>query len=92
MPTKDELRAIIAATSDQHRPLILTALLAGLQNCGRHRGLTWDSKSISSRRKSTFASGPIAITGSGRRNPRPEPARIPMSPLLLNTLKAWQLT
>ena len=31
MPTRDELRAIIATTPDRHRPLILTALLAGLR-------------------------------------------------------------
>ena len=40
MPTRDELRAIIVATPDQHRPLILTAVLAGLRS-SELRGLTW---------------------------------------------------
>lgn len=46
MPTRDELRAIIATTPDRHRPLILTALLAGLRgvlNFAACFGRTWIS-------------------------------------------------
>src|SRR5262249_62340663 len=41
MPPRDELRAVIAATPDQHRPLIFTAVFAGLRS-SELRGLTWD--------------------------------------------------
>ena len=41
MPTRDELKAIIGATRDQHRPFILTALLAGLR-ASELRGLLWE--------------------------------------------------
>ena len=41
MPTRDELRAIIAATPERHRPLILTGLLVGLR-ASELRGLLWD--------------------------------------------------
>ena len=41
MPTREELRAIIGATPEQHRPLILTAIFAGLRS-SELRGLPWD--------------------------------------------------
>jgi integrase len=41
MPTKDELRAIITATPERHRPFILTAIFAGLRS-SELRGLTWN--------------------------------------------------
>ena len=89
MPTKDELRAIIAATSDQHRPLILTALLAGLRS-SELRGLTWDSVDLKQAQ--------IHVRKRADRYNRLGPPKskagtrtIPMSPLLLNTLKAWRL-
>ncbi|HEY1805763.1 MAG TPA: tyrosine-type recombinase/integrase [Terracidiphilus sp.] len=40
MPTMDELRAILVATPARHRPIILTALLAGLR-ASELRGLLW---------------------------------------------------
>lgn len=40
MPTKEELRAIIAGTPDRHRAFILTALFTGLR-ASELRGLLW---------------------------------------------------
>jgi integrase len=87
MPTKDELRALIAATPDRHRPLILTALLAGLRG-SELRGLLWNDVDLKAgeikicRRVDRFNKFGPPKSEAGTRT-------IPMSPLLLNTLKAW---
>jgi integrase len=89
MPTRDELRAIIAATPDQHRSLILTAIFAGLRS-SELRGLTWDAVDLKQ--------GEIHVRQRADRYNRLGPPKskagtrtIPISPLLLNTLKAWRL-
>lgn len=90
MPTRDELRAIIATTPDRHRPLILTALLAGLRG-SELRGLLWKDVDLKHgwmidvrRRVDRFNKFGPPKSEAGTRT-------IPMSPLLLNTLKAWRL-
>jgi integrase len=89
MPTKDELRAIIAATPDRYRALILTTLFAGLR-ASELRGLLWTDVD--------FKAGEIKICRRVDRfnkfgPPKSEAGNrmIPMSPLLLNSLKAWRL-
>lgn len=89
MPTREELRAIIAATPDRHRPFILTALLAGLRS-SELRGLAWSAVDLKE--------GLIYVKQRADRYNRLGPPKskagnrtIPMSPLLLNTLKAWRL-
>jgi integrase len=85
----DELRAIIAATPERHRPLILTALLAGLR-ASELRGLLWTDVDLKAgkitvcRRVDRFNKFGPPKSEAGTRT-------IPMSPLLLNTLKAWRL-
>jgi len=89
MPTRDELRAVIAATPDQHRPLIFTAVFAGLRS-SELRGLTWDCVDLKR--------GQIHVRQRADRYNRLGPPKsragtrtVPISPLLLNTLKAWRL-
>lgn len=89
MPTKDELRAIIAATPDRHRPLILTALFVGLR-ASELRGLLWSDVDLKageikiSRRVDRFNEFGPPKSEAGTRT-------VPMSPFLLNTLKTWRL-
>jgi len=89
MPTHDELRVIIAATPDRARPLILTALLAGLRG-SELRGLTWNDVDLNRgeihvrRRVDRFNTFGPPKSEAGTRT-------IPISPLLLNTLKQWRL-
>ena len=72
MLSKDELRAIIAATPDRHRPFILTALLAGLR-ASELRGMLWTDV-ISNLAKSRSAGASINSTNSGRRSRKRVPA------------------
>jgi integrase len=89
MPTMEELRVIIAATPDRHRPLILTALLAGLR-ASELRGLLWEDVDLKHgkihvrRRVDRFNKFGAPKSEAGTRT-------IPMSPLLANTLRQWRL-
>ena len=90
MPTKDELRAIIATSPERQRPLILTALFAGLR-ASELRGLLWEDVDLKRgeihvcRRVDRFNKFGPPKSEAGTRT-------IPMSPLLLNTLKTWKLS
>ena len=70
MPSQAELQAIIAATPDRHRPLILTALLAGLRG-SELRGLLWEDVDLAARRRSTSAGGLTGSASSDRRSRKP---------------------
>ncbi len=89
MPAREELRAIIAATSERWRPLILTAIFAGLR-ASELRGLTWADIDLKAgelhvrRRVDRFGQFGPPKSKAGTRT-------IPLSPILLNTLKAWRL-
>ena len=89
MPSKDELRAIIAATPEQYRPLILTAVFTGLRS-SELRGLAWTDVDLKQgeihvrQRADRYNKLGAPKSKAGTRT-------IPLSPLLLNTLKAWRL-
>jgi len=89
MPSHSELQAIIAATPERHRPLILTAMLAGLR-ASELRGLTWNDVDLQHgeihvrRRVDRFGTFGPPKSEAGTRS-------IPMSALLLNTLRQWRL-
>src|SRR4051794_40070404 len=89
MPTKDELRAIIAATPDRWRPLILTSIFTGLRG-PELRGLKWEDVDLKAgvlhvrRRADRFNKFGPPKSEAGTRD-------IPLAPMVLNTLKAWRL-
>ncbi len=65
IPTRDELRAIVAAAEGRWRPLILTALFTGLR-ASELRGLSWSDVDLS-RRILTVSQRADAGAGSARR-------------------------
>jgi integrase len=89
MPTKDELRAIVAATPDSWRPLILTAIFTGLR-ASELRGLKWEDVDLRAgvlyvrRRVDRFNKFGPPKSEAGTRD-------IPLAPMVLSTLKAWRL-
>lgn len=89
MPTRDELKAIIDATPDRSRPLILTAIFTGLRG-SELRGLMWQDMDLKRgvlsvrRRVDRFNAFGPPKSRAGTRD-------IPLSPILLHTLKAWKL-
>jgi integrase len=89
MPSQAELQAIVVATPAHRRPLILTALLAGLRG-SELRGLTWADID--------FQRAMLSVRGRADRYNKFGPPKsdagtrdIPMSAMLVNTLKAWRL-
>jgi integrase len=89
MPTQGELQAIVAATPAPRRPLVLTALLTGLRS-SELRGLQWgdidfqrDMLSVRRRADRYNKLGPPK-SDAGTRD-------VPMSPMLINTLRSWRL-
>lgn len=89
MPTREELKAIINATPERSRPLILTALFTGLRG-SELRGLLWQDVDLKRgvlsvrRRADRFNTFGPPKSKAGTRD-------IPLSPTLLLTLKAWKL-
>jgi integrase len=89
MPSREELRAIIGATPHRWRPLILTAVFTGLR-ASELRGLTWADIDLKAgelhvrRRVDRFNQFGPPKWKAGTRD-------IPLSPMLVNTLKAWKL-
>ncbi len=89
MPTQAELQAIVAATPDRWRPLILTALLAGLRS-SELRGLQWCDVDF---QRNTLGIRRRADRYNNIGPPKSEAGTrdVPLSLMLANTLKAWRL-
>jgi integrase len=89
IPSREHIRTILDKVPGKWRPLIVTALFTGLR-CSELRGLTWqhvDLKAavIKVRQRADFANviGPPK-SRAGRRD-------VPLSPMVVNALKAWKL-
>jgi integrase len=84
MPAQAELQAIVTATPAPKRPLILTALLTGLRS-SELRGLQWGDIDLQR--------GMLSVRRRADRPPKSDAGTrdIPMSPMLINTLKSWRL-
>ena len=95
IPTMDEIRALLAKTgeispvNEVGRPLVITALFTGLR-ASELRGLTWshvdfEKKLIHVRQRADFR-GAMGSPKSKAGN-----RDVPMSPLVVNTLRQWRL-
>jgi integrase len=89
IPDRDEIKRIIHAATDKHRPLLLTAIFTGLR-ASELRGLRWQDVDLKKgeihvrQRADKFNAIGKPKSESGDRT-------IPLGPLVLNTLKAWKL-
>jgi integrase len=89
MPTKDELRAMLAHATGRFRPMLIVAIFCGLR-ASELRGLLWqdvdlDRALIHVRRRADKAGafGPPK-SEAGTRD-------VPLAPLVVHTLKEWRL-
>ncbi len=89
IPTKAELKALLAAATDDEKPLIMTAVLTGLRS-SELRGLRWQDVnlknakiSVNQRADQWGHIGPPKSAAGFR--------TIPISPALVTVLKAWKL-
>jgi integrase len=90
IPTKDEIRAILARAQGRIRPLIVTAIFTGLR-ASELRGLTWADVDLDRARLTVRQRadrwGKIGSPKSdaGKRE-------VPLAPLVVNTLREWALS
>jgi len=89
IPTKDEIRAMLAAARGFWRPLIVTAIFTGLR-ASELRGLTWDDVDLEAeiltvrRRADRWNTIGSPKSDAGKRV-------VPLAPFVVNTLKEWKL-
>jgi integrase len=89
IPSPEEIRAIVSKLEGRWRPLILTAIFAGLR-ASELRGLRWEDVDLRKaalhirQRADKFLIIGKPKSAAGQRT-------IPMPPILVNTLRAWKL-
>ncbi len=89
MPSREELKAMLKATTDKSRPMIMVALLCGLR-ASELRGLLWTDIDLKAgmmkirRRVDRWNNFGPPKSEAGNRD-------IPLSPALVTVLKTWKL-
>ena len=89
VPSKDEIRAMLAATQDPHRPLIVTAIFTGLR-ASELRGLRWRDVDLAAelltvrQRADRWNEIGAPKSEAGQRE-------VPLAPIVVNALKEWRL-
>ncbi len=89
IPSREEIRTLIAAASGRFRPFLITAVYTGMR-ASELRGLRWcdvdfDKKTLTvKQRVDRFNVIGLPKSRAGQRT-------IPLSPMVLNTLKEWRV-
>jgi integrase len=89
IPSPDEIRAIIAAASDDRRPLLLTAIFTGLR-ISELRGLRWDDVDLK-RAELHVRQRADRYNAIGKPKSAAGERVIPLPPVLVSTLRTWRL-
>lgn len=88
-PTNDEIKAIVGAVAGRWRPLLLTAIFAGLR-ASELRGLRWSDVDFE-RREIHVHQRADRFNEIGRPKSEAGERTIPVSPIVMNTLREWKL-
>lgn len=89
IPTMEEVRAILGAAEGRYRPFIVTAIFTGMR-ASELRGLSWrdvdlDKAMIHVRQRAdAYHAIGMPKSDAGQRS-------IPLTPMVVNTLKEWRL-
>jgi integrase len=89
IPSKDEIRAILARAQGRYRPLLVTAIFTGLR-ASELRGLRWDDVDLDRaeltvrQRADRWGSIGSPKSDAGKRT-------VPLAPVVVNTLREWRL-
>jgi integrase len=89
IPTPEEITRIINAVTGRLRPLVLTAIFAGLR-ASELRGLRWEDVDLK-RGKLHVKQRADRYNSIGEPKSHSSKRTIPIGPLLLNALKQWRL-
>jgi integrase len=90
IPTKAEIRDLIAKAAGRWRPLIITAIFTGLR-ASELRGLTWDDVDLE-RKVLTVRQRADAWNEIGAPKSEAGQREVPLAPMVVNTLREWKLT
>ena len=90
IPSKDEVRALLAHVTDRWRPLLLTAVFTGLR-ASELRGLSWDNVDLEA---GTLTVAERADAWSTIDSPKSDSGKrtVTLPPIVVNTLRQWRLT
>jgi integrase len=89
IPTREEIKAIVAALPGRWRPILLTAIFTGLR-ASELRGLRWANVDLSKRelhvreRADEYNQLGRPKSGSGERT-------VPLTPMVVSALREWKL-
>jgi integrase len=89
IPTKAEIRDLIARAAGRWRPFIITALFTGLR-ASELRGLTWDDVDLE-RKVLTVRQRADAWNTMGAPKSEAGQREVPLAPMVVNVLKEWRL-
>ncbi len=89
IPTKAEIRDLLAKAEGRWRPLIVTAIFTGLR-ASELRGLTWDDVDLE-RKVVTVRQRADAWNDMGAPKSEAGQRQVPLAPMVVNTLKEWKL-
>ncbi len=89
IPTREEIKAIVAAAQGRWRPFLLTAIFTGLR-ASELRGLRWQDVDLGKRELHVRQR---ADRYSEIGNPKSEAGErtVPLTPIVANTLREWKL-
>lgn len=89
IPSRNEIRAIVQALEGRWRPMILTAIFTGLR-ASELRGLRWSDVDLG-RRVLHVRQRADAYNAIGRPKSESGERTVPLTPMVLNTLREWKL-
>ncbi|SKA26505.1 tyrosine-type recombinase/integrase [Consotaella salsifontis] len=89
IPTREEVRAILEAATGRYRPLLITAIFTGMR-ASELRGLPWRDVDLD---KAVIHVRQRADRFNAIGSPKSEAGQrsIPLTPMVINTLKEWRL-
>lgn len=89
IPTREEVRALVGALSGRWRPILLTAIFAGLRS-SELRGLRWQDVDLEGRSISVHQRAD-EFGEIGRPKSEAGERTIPVPPVVVNALREWKL-
>jgi integrase len=90
IPSMEEIRAIIAATPDRWRPVLLTAIFAGLRS-SELRGLRWQDVDLKGDGELHVRQRADRYNAIGKPKSKAGHRTVPLGPLVRNVLREWKL-
>jgi integrase len=89
IPTREEIKAIVGALKGRWRPLLLTAIFAGLR-ASELRGLRWPDVDLDARELRVHQRAD-RYNAVGRPKSEAGERTVPLPPMVVNTLREWKL-